>query len=103
MKVEIDLEDVYKVSEDVVAREIEGELIIVPVTSGIGDLEDDIFTLNKTARAIWDKIDGKTRLKNVVDSLLSEFEGPAAEIEKDILGIVEELLRRRMLVEVKRD
>ena len=35
-------------SEDVVAREIEGEIVIVPLASGIGDMEDELFTLNET-------------------------------------------------------
>lgn len=33
------LSKIYKPSEDIVAREIQGELIIIPITSGVGDLE----------------------------------------------------------------
>jgi hypothetical protein len=102
MPTKVDINKVYKVSEDVVAREIQGEFIIIPITSGIGDLEDEIFTLNETGRAIWDKIDSQKSLKEVADSLSSEFDTPSDEIEKDVLGLTEELLKRRMLVEVKR-
>jgi len=42
----INRDSVYAVSDDVVAREIEGEIIIVPLVAGIGDLEDELFTLN---------------------------------------------------------
>jgi len=35
----IALEDVYKPSDDIVAREIEGEIIIVPLVASIGDRE----------------------------------------------------------------
>lgn len=90
-------------SENVVVREIQGELIIVPITSGIGDLEDEIFTLNETGRAIWDKLDGKRRLGDVVDSLLAEFEASREDVEKDVLGLVKELLKRKMLIEFKKD
>jgi len=82
-----------------VARGIEGELIIVPLVSGIGDMEDDLFTLNETGRAIWDRLDGQKRLKDVVQELSTEFEAPSREIEKDVLGLVEELLQRKLLVE----
>ncbi|MDD5097586.1 MAG: PqqD family protein [Candidatus Omnitrophica bacterium] len=102
MPTKVDINKVYKVSEDVVAREIQGEFIIIPITSGIGDLEDEIFTLNETGRAIWDKIDSQKSLKKVADSLSSEFDVSADEMEKDVLGLTEELLKRRMLVEVKR-
>lgn len=89
----------YAPSEDVVARVIEGELIIVPLTAGIGDMEDDLYTLNETGRAIWDLLDGKRTLKEVILELSAEFEATEGEIEKDVLGLVTELYKRRMLVE----
>lgn len=89
----------YVPSEEIVAREIEGELIIVPLVSGIGGVEDDLLSLNETGKAIWDRLDGKNDLKKVIETLSEEFEAPAGEIEKDVLGLVEELLKRRMLVE----
>ena len=45
---EVTLEKVFYPSEDVVAREIEGEVIIVPLVAGIGDMDDELFTLNET-------------------------------------------------------
>ena len=99
MKAKVHLNKIYVPSEDVVAREIEGELIIVPLVSGIGDIEDELFTLNETGRAIWNKLDGKRSLKKLVEELSEEFEAPAGEIGKDVVGIVEELLKRRMLIE----
>ena len=98
---EISLTMKYAPSEDVVAREVQGEFVIIPITSGIGDLEDEIFSLNETGRAIWNKLDGKKMLKDVVNDLSEEFEAPIEEIQKDVLGLADELLKRRMLVEVK--
>ena len=91
----------YRISEDVVAREVAGEFIIIPITSGIGDIEDEIFSLNETGRAIWDKLDGTRNLKEVAKTLVSEFRGSPGEIEKDVAGLVEELLKRKMLTEAK--
>jgi len=101
MEPKVNLSTKYKPSEDVVAREVQGEFIIIPITSGIGDLEDEIFSLNETGRAIWAKLDGKKALKGIVRELESEFEFETGEIEKDVLGITEELLKRKMLVESK--
>lgn len=42
----------------------------------------EIFSLNETGRAIRDKLDGKRSLKEIVDSLASEFEGSAEYIER---------------------
>ena len=91
---------IYHPSDDIVAREIEGELIIVPLAAGIGDLEDELFTLNDTGRAIWARLDGQTSLGQIAAALASEYDAPQGEIERDVLGLVQELARRRILVEV---
>lgn len=93
-------EGVYSVSDDVVAREIEGELIIVPLVAGIGDLEDELFTLNETGKAIWDRIDGRRSLQNIIAELSKEYQAAPGKIEDDVLGLVGELVRRRMLIAV---
>jgi hypothetical protein len=96
----IRMETVYAPSDDIVAREIEGELIIVPLVAGIGDLEDELFTVNETGKAIWKRLDGATSLSGVVTALVEEYDAPPVDIERDVRGLVEELVRRRMLVEV---
>ena len=40
----------------------EGEIIIVPVVAGIGDVADELFTLNVTGKAIWEQLDGQRNL-----------------------------------------
>lgn len=92
--------EVFAPSDDIVARDIEGELIIVPLVAGIGDLEDELFTLNDSGKAIWDLLDGKRNLSEVAAVLAERFESPLEEIEKDVIGLVDELHKRRMLVEV---
>jgi hypothetical protein len=99
MKQKVDFNSVYIPSEDVVAREIEGELIIVPLTAGIGDMEDELYTVNETGRAIWAGLDGKNTVKALIEGLTDRFEAPAEEIEQDVVGLLEELLKRKMVVE----
>ena len=103
METKVKLSTIFIPSDDVVAREIEGELLIVPLAAGIGDMEDALFTFNETGRAIWERLDGKKDLQNVVEELFLDFESSAGEIEKDVIGLVEELLKRRMLVEVSKE
>jgi hypothetical protein len=93
----ITLDSICTPSEDVVAREIEGELIIVPLVSGVGDTDDELYTLNPTGHAIWQKLDGKRTLREIAGLLSNEYDAPAAELEKDVLGLANELVRRRIL------
>lgn len=102
MKQKVSLDAVYAISEDVVARDIEGELIIVPLVAGIGDAEDELFTLNDTGRAIWERLDGKKSLRGVTEEMSAKYKGSFTQIQNDVLGLVNELLKRKMLVKVSK-
>ena len=99
MVVTVKPDAIYTISDDVVARKIEGEIIIVPLVGGIGDMEDELFALNETGKAVWKKLDGKKKLIDLVGELQEEFEAPEGQIKQDVIGLVEELLKRKILVE----
>ena len=95
----VKLNAIYIPSQEIVAREIEGELIIVPLTAGFGDLEDELYTFNESGRAVWRLLDGQRDLNAVVAVLAEQFNAPMREIEQDVLGLVGALVDRQMLVE----
>jgi hypothetical protein len=97
MTTNVTLDNIYVPSGDVVAREIEGEILIVPLVAGVGDLEDELYSLNETGKAIWDRLDGQRSLRAVGEELSAEYQAPAAEIEADVLGLVRELVGRKIL------
>jgi len=98
MSKKISLHSKYRESENVVARDVQGEFIMIPITSEVGAQEGEIFTLNQTGRAIWDKFDGNRTLKDVIKDLNSEFTGEPEDIKKGVLGMTNELLKRKMIV-----
>jgi hypothetical protein len=91
-------EAIYRPSENIVARKIEGEIIIVPLTCSVGEAEDDLYTLNETGKDIWELLNGKLTMKEIVHRLTDLYEAPIAEIEKDVTALVGELLSRGILV-----
>ncbi len=93
------IDPIYIPSDDVVAREIEGEIIIVPLTAGIGDLEDELFSLNETGREVWRRLDGQHTLSAIAAELAQAYDAPPAEIEQDVRGLAAEFLKRRMIRE----
>ncbi len=98
MPEQVHFDAAYAPSEDVVAREIEGEIVIIPLVADIGDIEDELYTLNETGQAIWRKLDGSRPLRQVAAELVDEFDAPSESIEQDVLGLVRELVSRRMVV-----
>ncbi len=99
MATQLNLDTVCACSENVVARTIEDEIVIIPLVAGIGDEEDELYTLNETGQAIWQKLDGRRTLREVAALLAETFEGSRGELEADVLGFAGELTRRGILVQ----
>lgn len=97
MAVKVDLNKRYLRSDGIVAREIHGEFILVPVSSGFGDYEDALFSMNETGRLIWDELSGKKDLKAIIKEVSHKFGTSPEQIKRDILGFVSELLEKNML------
>ncbi len=93
----VTLESICVPSDDIVAREIEGDIVIVPLVAGIGDMDDELFTLNETGQAIWQRLDGEKSLGEVATSLAEEFEAPLEKLQADVLGFASEMTRQRIL------
>jgi hypothetical protein len=99
MNAKIALNDRYKPSDKIVAREIEGEIIIIPLAAGIGDIEDELYSLNETGRSIWKHLDGVNTVQDIIAQLTAHFAGDAAVIKRDVLGLLRELKKRQFLVQ----
>lgn len=84
-------------SEEVAAREIEGEVIVVPLFSGPGDADEEFYKLNETARSIWLKLDGRRTLSEVASLVAEEFDVPESELRDDIIEFIAEMTGRRLL------
>jgi hypothetical protein len=97
MEMSMEMDRIYVRSEDVVAREIEDEFLLVPIASGIGDMEDALYTLNETGREIWQRLDGQKSLEDLVAELCEDYEADAEEIRQDVCGLVGELERLSMV------
>jgi len=100
MKTKNKLDAVYAASRNVVVREVEREIIVIPFASGEDDAENEPYFLNTTGQVIWQRLDGRKRLQDIVKDLATEFKTPVKIIEKDVIGFVEKLLTRKMLVEI---
>lgn len=94
---DVGLTSICEPSEDVVAREIEGDVIIVPLTVGVADAAAELYTLNETGRAVWHKLNGRRTLSEVATMLAGEFEGSREELLSDVLGFAGEMVARGIL------
>lgn len=100
MKTHVLLNAVYTVSDNVVVRKVGDEVILIPLITCDDNTEKEPYFLNATGKIIWQRLNGHRRLKDIVKELAAEFEIPAKFIEKDVIGFLEKLLIRNMIVEV---
>jgi len=84
------LTECYIKEPNLVTRDIAGETIIVPVKSNVGDL-DSIYTLNVIGTLIWQLIDGKNGVGQIVDAICSSYDVTPEEAEKDALEFLNSL------------
>jgi len=95
------LKKIYKKSKDIVEREIEGEMILIPIASDVVDLENDlIFSLNEIGKEIWQKIDGRKKVLDIVRELEDIYDIEEGELTRDVLNFLEELVKKDILLDV---
>jgi hypothetical protein len=97
MEPQVTLEDICAPSEYVVARQIHGSTLIIPITSGIVEVEGELFALNPTGQAIWQKLDGQRSLKEVAELIAGDFKVSVSDIESQVINFADELRRRKLL------
>ena len=81
---------VYAHGDSLVTRDLAGEKIIVPVRGKVGDL-NNIYTLNAVANDIWNLLDGKRTVAQIVAQLEQEYEVDSATLSNDVTRTLDEL------------
>ena len=86
-------------NQEVVSRKIEGELIIVPIRSGVGDL-NSLYTLNPVGSVLWEFMTEGHTIAEMVQRVCDEFEVTKAQARKDIENFLDSLLEERLVLSV---
>ncbi len=76
--------------KDLLTRSVADETFIIPAKGQVADLEA-ICSLNETAAFIWQLIDGRTSVRQIVAAIVNEYDSEDAEAEKDVSSFLESL------------
>jgi len=87
---DMDAADRWQPKGEIVAREIAGETILVPVRNRVGDLAS-IFTVNEVGAFVWGLIGARASGSHIVDAVAMEFDVSPAEAERDALEFIASL------------
>jgi hypothetical protein len=84
------LNSIYSHSPSIVTRKTGNEYVLVPVANNIADM-NSVYTLNETGAFIWEQIDGKRNVGEIIAALINEFETDEKTSEEDVLSFVGEM------------
>ncbi len=81
---------------EVVCRQIEGELIIVPIRRGVGDL-NSLYTLNSVGSTLWEYMTDGHTVPEMVTRICDEFDVTAAQAEADIQEFLDSMVQEKLV------
>jgi hypothetical protein len=87
----------FRKDASIVSQEIAGEVILVPIRQGVGEV-NSIYTLNETAARVWSLIDGQHTLEEIHQQILSEFDVNDAQARQDLFEIIDQLQQMGAIV-----
>ena len=87
------LTDKFAVSQDVVAREVGGEMVLLDLASG------QYFGLDPVGGRIWQLLaDRSQSLAELCDAIEAEFDAPRERIEADLVALAKDMSERELIV-----
>ena len=80
----------YHKNEEVIRREIAGEVILVPVTGNLADL-NRLYVLNPVADLAWSAFDSVTDQPEITSRIVAAFEVEQQVAEADLEALCQSL------------
>jgi hypothetical protein len=84
------LKSILSQSPSVVTRKTGNEYVLVPITNNIADM-NSVYTLNETGAFIWEQIDGKRDIEEIINALTAEYDIDKKTAKDDVFAFVENM------------
>lgn len=95
-------DSIFDKSDEVIAREIENEFIIVPITSNKKATLDELYFLNETGRELWEYLNGKRTVCQLIQIISRQYHKDFhKQIRKDVIALIKELLAHNIITQLK--
>ena len=86
----VDLKNVISRAGNIVSRKTGTEYVLIPVTNNIADM-NSVFTMNETGAFIWEEIDGKRSVGDLVKLLMEEYEVDYETAAADVSVLIDQM------------
>jgi hypothetical protein len=80
------------ISNNTASRILDGEAVVIL------PLESYVYTFDPVGTQIWELINGKNKIANIVDAIQNEYEVDPDVAEQDTVDFINELVTKKILV-----
>lgn len=87
----------FRKAENVVARAVAGEELLIPVCGKLADLQR-IFAVNPAAKFIWDRLDENEDAASLAAAVTEEFDVTPGEAARDVREFLDALLKAGLIL-----
>jgi methyltransferase-like protein len=84
------LKSILSHSASVVTRKTGNEYVLVPIANNIADM-NSVYTLNETGAFIWEQIDGKRDVEEIIAALTEEYDIDKTTASDDVFEFIENM------------
>ena len=84
------LKSILSHSSSIVTRKTGNEYVLVPITNNIADM-NSVYTLNETGAFIWEQIDGKRSVEEIIVALTTVYDINKQNAESDVYSFIENM------------
>jgi hypothetical protein len=84
------LKSILSHSPSIVTRKTGNEYVLVPIANNIADM-NSVYTLNETGAFIWEQINGKRTVEELINAVTEEYEIDNENAAKDVFAFVDNL------------
>ena len=81
------LKSILSHSPSVVTRKTGNEYVLVPITNNIADM-NSVYTLNETGAFIWEQINGKRCVEEIIVAVTGEYDIDKENASKDVFSFI---------------
>ena len=84
------LKSILTHSPSIVTRKTGNEYVLVPITNNIADMHS-VYTLNETGAFIWEQINGKRSVEEIIVALTAEYDVDNKSAESDVFLFIDNM------------
>lgn len=96
----LDRNAVFKIKSDsFVSRKVEGETILVPLVSNVADMTG-VLTLNEVASSVFEAINGKSTINEILLQLFEEYDVEIGVLEHDVEQFIKTAQLKQLIEQI---